>query len=92
MQTFVRSYRKVDKANKILEVKHYINEHLYDEDLNDDDSFFFNLKFDEKSLPITGDGSDTNHFRVMITSSNKLSGNDSFYSSDISKTPYDVKN
>jgi hypothetical protein len=46
---------------------------LYDQDLEDDDPFFFNVKYDSENKIDIGDGSDENHLHICMTSKKLMS-------------------
>ena len=56
-------------SNNIERIKRFILENRFRPDLSDSEMFFFNLKFliETKELHI-GDGSDTDHFNLCMTS------------------------
>ena len=72
MRHWLRAFRKKDLANKIKEIKKLIKSNLYDEDMREDEYFFFNVKFDKHGEVILGDGSDDNHFTIFLTSKSLL--------------------
>lgn len=64
----MRLFRGNDLSNKVLEIKNLISNNLYDSDLLDDDYFYFNILFNDDQIPIIGDGSDSNHMHIMLSS------------------------
>ena len=46
---------------------------MYDQDLEDDDPFFFNVKYDSENKIDIGDGSDENHLHICMTSKKLMS-------------------
>ena len=50
-----------------------MREHLYKEDLEDDDAFFFNVQFGDDGEVDLGDGSDEKHLRICMTSRKLMS-------------------
>jgi len=59
--------------NNIERTKQFILDHLYREDLKEDDPLFFNLQFDENGELVLGEGSDENHFLLCLSSKYMLS-------------------
>lgn len=60
-------------ANNIKKFIEFVNANQYDEELDDDDPFFFNLKKNRDGEIILGDGSDLDHLNLMVTSKYLLS-------------------
>jgi hypothetical protein len=65
-QTFVNNAKK--SSDKIVEVINFINEHKYQEDMDENKPFVFGLDHDYKNEPIIGDCAALQHFRIGITS------------------------
>ena len=59
--------------NKILEITTFIKDNLYDDELLDDDVFFFNVIFDDNQIPKVGNGSDEDHLHIMMSSKSLMS-------------------
>jgi uncharacterized protein YciU (UPF0263 family) len=53
--------------NNIERTKQFILDHLYREDLKEDDPFFFNLQFDENGELVLGEGSEENHLLLCLS-------------------------
>ena len=66
-------YRKANSSSTIRDIQKLISEHLYDEDLEEEDPFFFNVKLDSEGFPIIGNGSDNEHLHIQITSKKLMS-------------------
>ena len=56
------------KANWIENIKKIILNNLFHESINDDDPFFFNLKYNSNEELIIGDGSNDDPLNLMLTS------------------------
>ena len=53
----MHKYRKIHTSTTIADIKEFMRLHLYDDQLDDDDPFFYNVKLDSDGIPIIGDGS-----------------------------------
>ena len=53
----MHKYRKIHTSTTIADIKELVSKHLYDDQLDDDDPFFYNVKLDSDGIPIIGDGS-----------------------------------
>ena len=61
-------YRIANNHSTINEIKAFIKNNLYRENLNDDDPYFIGVKLDKDGMPIIGNGSENNHLHIHITS------------------------
>ncbi|RNA03579.1 hypothetical protein BpHYR1_043550 [Brachionus plicatilis] len=68
IQNFVTNLR-----NRKINTNSIPNQHLYSSILDDDEPFFFNLKFNEKGEIIVNSGSESNHLSLMLTTKRLLS-------------------
>ena len=59
--------RNTGNNNNINDVCIYIKNHEYSDLLADDEMFFYGFKYDKNGDPIVGDGSDSIHFRALVT-------------------------
>lgn len=60
-------------ANNINRLKEFVKKNQFDDNLEDDDPFFFALKKDDNQEIIFGDGSEQDHLNLMVTSKYLLS-------------------
>ena len=69
VQMRVRYLRKNNQKNTLQQIAQLIEDNQYHENLNDDDLFYFNCKFEPNSSKIKlGDGNDNNHLNICLTS------------------------
>lgn len=62
------------RSENIIEMlRDFILKNQFHQDLKEDDAFFFNLKFNEHNELIIGDGSNQDHFNLMMSSKYMLS-------------------
>ena len=67
-----RFRHKECSSNSISDVATLVEEHLYSEDIEDHQPFFFNVCRDEHGKIQLGTGDDGDHFNVMMTSKSLL--------------------
>ena len=48
----MHKYRKIHTSTPIADIKELVSKHLYDDQLDDDDPFFYNIKLDSDGIPI----------------------------------------
>ena len=56
VQNYVTKYRREHTTTTIHDIKKHLSEHLYDEELEEDDPFYFNVNFDKENNVDIGDG------------------------------------
>lgn len=56
------------EANKINILSEFIREHIYNDELKDDEPFFFNVVFNEADEVDLGSGSEIEHLHICMTS------------------------
>ncbi|CAF0978500.1 unnamed protein product [Brachionus calyciflorus] len=77
--TYLRQ-NQLGNNNNIEEVKKIVESNLFRSDLPDDKPFFFGVKFDKDNRPIINSGSESHHFRLIITTKKLIKILDSKFS------------
>ncbi len=57
-----------NNQDSVSAIANYINQHLYSDDLEDDDPYFIGIRFDDNNKILIGNGSDASHLYIHITS------------------------